>query len=150
MWESYVLLGGSELSHVLPSPSAIIIHNLQCIIISSTMPRLHHALIAATVLALLSNAAVVAWSPPSSSGFLTQYRRRIATTTRLASSSEDDSLADDDDVDVVESKHSGYNVLGTELECCCSDVGGSGIGTGFYRNGYCGMFCFSHIISYSM
>ena len=37
------------------------------------MPRLHHALIAATVLALLSNAAVVAWSPPSSSGFLTQY-----------------------------------------------------------------------------
>lgn len=29
------------------------------------------------------------------------------------------------------------NVLGTKLECCCSDVGGTGIGTGFYRNGYC-------------
>ncbi|CAJ1966782.1 unnamed protein product [Cylindrotheca closterium] len=29
------------------------------------------------------------------------------------------------------------NVLGTPLQCCCSDVGGSGIGTGFYRNGFC-------------
>jgi hypothetical protein len=29
------------------------------------------------------------------------------------------------------------NVLGTPLQCCCADVGGSGIGTGFYRNGYC-------------
>lgn len=29
------------------------------------------------------------------------------------------------------------NVLGTSLRCCCSDVGGSGIGTGFYRNGFC-------------
>jgi hypothetical protein len=38
----------------------------------------------------------------------------------------------------VGSKHFGYNVLGTELSCCCSNVGGSGIGTGFYRNGFCG------------
>ena len=29
------------------------------------------------------------------------------------------------------------NVLSTALECCCSDVGGSGIGTGFFRDGYC-------------
>ena len=29
------------------------------------------------------------------------------------------------------------NVLGGPLECCCSDVGGSGIGTGFYRDGFC-------------
>jgi hypothetical protein len=29
------------------------------------------------------------------------------------------------------------NVLGGELECCCSDVRGTGIGTGFYRNGFC-------------
>jgi len=47
---------------------------------------------------------------------------------------------DDDAADVVESKHSGYNVLGTELSCCCSNVGGSGIGTGFYRNGFCGKY----------
>ena len=29
------------------------------------------------------------------------------------------------------------NVLGATLECCCADVGGSGIGTGFYRDGHC-------------
>ena len=29
------------------------------------------------------------------------------------------------------------NVLGTTLQCCCADVGGSGIGTGFYRDGHC-------------
>jgi uncharacterized protein (DUF2237 family) len=29
------------------------------------------------------------------------------------------------------------NVIGTELQCCCADVHGSGIGTGFYRDGFC-------------
>jgi uncharacterized protein (DUF2237 family) len=29
------------------------------------------------------------------------------------------------------------NVIGTELRCCCADVRGSGIGTGFYRDGFC-------------
>ena len=29
------------------------------------------------------------------------------------------------------------NVIGTELMCCCADVHGSGIGTGFYRDGFC-------------
>jgi hypothetical protein len=29
------------------------------------------------------------------------------------------------------------NVLGGDLACCCADVGGSGIGTGFYRDGHC-------------
>ena len=32
---------------------------------------------------------------------------------------------------------SSCNVLGTSLSPCCEDVRGSGIGTGFYRNGYC-------------
>ena len=32
---------------------------------------------------------------------------------------------------------SSVNVLGTSLKSCCTDVGGTGIGTGFYRNGYC-------------
>ncbi|KAL7527900.1 hypothetical protein ACHAWF_002352 [Thalassiosira exigua] len=41
-----------------------------------------------------------------------------------------------DDVPAAEARHLGYNVLGTELSCCCSDMGGSGIGTGFYRNGF--------------
>ena len=29
------------------------------------------------------------------------------------------------------------SVLGTELACCCDNVRGSGIGTGFYRDGFC-------------
>lgn len=29
------------------------------------------------------------------------------------------------------------NVIGADLQCCCADVGGSGIGTGFYRDGHC-------------
>ena len=29
------------------------------------------------------------------------------------------------------------NVIGTALRCCCTDVRGSGIGTGFYRDGHC-------------
>ena len=32
---------------------------------------------------------------------------------------------------------SAVNVLGTPLRPCCTDVGNTGIGTGFYRNGYC-------------
>ena len=29
------------------------------------------------------------------------------------------------------------NVIGGDLQCCCADVHGSGIGTGFYRDGFC-------------
>jgi uncharacterized protein (DUF2237 family) len=36
-----------------------------------------------------------------------------------------------------EAGSSASNVLGTQLCPCCADVGGTGIGTGFYRNGYC-------------
>jgi len=50
-------------------------------------------------------------------------------TTQLKAKQGDDDTSD--------RKYSGYNVLGTELSCCCSNVGGSGIGTGFYRNGFC-------------
>ena len=45
--------------------------------------------------------------------------------------------ADDDDEDDVASGIAATNVLGTVLQPCCTDVGGTGIGTGFYRNGYC-------------
>ena len=55
-------------------------------------------------------------------------------------------MADDDEDIKSDAKHSGYNVLGTELSCCCSNVGGSGIGTGFYRNGYCGRFMLVYIM----
>ena len=42
---------------------------------------------------------------------------------------------DDSGIDVEPS--GSINVLGTSLRPCCKDVGGTGVGTGFYRNGYC-------------
>jgi uncharacterized protein (DUF2237 family) len=42
--------------------------------------------------------------------------------------------ADDDSSSPDETS---VNVLGTALRCCCADVGGTGMSTGFYRNGYC-------------
>jgi uncharacterized protein (DUF2237 family) len=44
--------------------------------------------------------------------------------------------SDDEDAD-EEMDQTAVNVLGTPLRPCCTDVGESGIGTGFYRNGYC-------------
>jgi len=47
---------------------------------------------------------------------------------------------DDDDEDEGDDepvREMASNVLGTPLQCCCADVGRSGIGTGFYRNGFC-------------
>jgi len=43
---------------------------------------------------------------------------------------------DDDELD-ADVQASSTNVLGTKMECCCANVGNSGIGTGFYRNGFC-------------
>jgi uncharacterized protein (DUF2237 family) len=43
----------------------------------------------------------------------------------------------DDDEEGEEYKPSSYNVLGTSLKPCCCNVRGTGIGTGFYRNGFC-------------
>mmetsp|Transcript_7390 Transcript_7390/g.16128 ORF Transcript_7390/g.16128 Transcript_7390/m.16128 type:complete len:215 (+) Transcript_7390:155-799(+) len=77
---------------------------------------------------ILTLRASSAWSPGSC---LARHHR--SSTRLMAEEGEegDDAAAD------VGTKHSGYNVLGTELSCCCSNVGGSGIGTGFYRNGFC-------------
>ncbi len=76
--------------------------------------------------------------------------RRVASSTgrsvpvrRFMTEREEENGENYDDDDIVDTtKHSGYNVLGSELACCCSDVGGSGIGTGFYRNGLCGECAF--------
>jgi len=43
---------------------------------------------------------------------------------------------DEDDDDFIAGPES-CNVLGTTLCACCENVRGTGIGTGFYRNGYC-------------
>ena len=37
----------------------------------------------------------------------------------------------------IEGREPARNVLGTELKCCCADVSDTGIGTGFYRDGFC-------------
>ena len=56
----------------------------------------------------------------------------IAPPFRMAASDDED-----DDGDDVASGIAATNVLGTALQPCCTNVGGTGIGTGFYRNGYC-------------
>ena len=76
-------------------------------------------------------AVTSAWSPvlfPSSS----QISFSSSSRTLMMASKED---YDDDE---TTTKHTGYNVLGAKLSCCCANVGGSEIGTGFFRNGYCG------------
>lgn len=45
--------------------------------------------------------------------------------------------SDDDDDAEMKSSSSSSNVLGTQLIPCCTNVRGTGVGTGFYRNGYC-------------
>ena len=37
----------------------------------------------------------------------------------------------------TENREPPHNVLGGDLDCCCADVRGTGIGTGFYRDGFC-------------
>mmetsp|Transcript_16391 Transcript_16391/g.39220 ORF Transcript_16391/g.39220 Transcript_16391/m.39220 type:complete len:212 (+) Transcript_16391:63-698(+) len=84
---------------------------------------LHHAhTLVVSVIIMITGAD--AWS--DGLGFA-----RVRGPTRLWAEQNEGDVAD------VGSKHSGYNVLGTDLSCCCSNVGGSGIGTGFYRNGFC-------------
>jgi uncharacterized protein len=57
----------------------------------------------------------------------------------LMSSGRYSNESDDDDIDdaAVAKGPAATNVLGTTLCPCCTNVGNSGIGTGFYRNGYC-------------
>ena len=66
-------------------------------------------------------ASVVGFQP------LQPYSRAgaIETKTLLRSTPNDD----DDEKSI--------NVLGTRMECCCANVRGTGVGTGFYRNGFC-------------
>mmetsp|Transcript_20701 Transcript_20701/g.37612 ORF Transcript_20701/g.37612 Transcript_20701/m.37612 type:complete len:204 (+) Transcript_20701:49-660(+) len=46
-------------------------------------------------------------------------------------------LSNDDDEDAAPATPSSTNVLGTSLSPCCTNVRDTGIGTGFYRNGFC-------------
>ena len=71
------------------------------------------------LLILASTQEVFAWMPAVT----------YATINTQLSAAEEQQGSDD----TSDTKYSGYNVLGTELSCCCSNVGDSGIGTGFYR-----------------
>ena len=76
------------------------------------------SIVAAAVLLAASLAPTLAWVPPT-------LNMHPFKTTQLKAEQGDDDTSD--------AKYSGYNVLGTELSCCCSNVRDSGIGTGFYR-----------------
>ena len=74
-------------------------------------------IVAAAVFLAASLAPTLAWMPT--------LNMHPFKTTQLTAEQQDDDTSD--------AKYSGYNVLGTELSCCCSNVRDSGIGTGFYR-----------------
>jgi len=103
-------------------------------------------LIAATGLFVLLLDFLSSWSAVAAFvvGLAPPARKTTTTTTRfsssvfrLASSSPNNEEENDEEDDAVATGIGATNVLGTALQPCCNDVGGSGIGTGFYRNGYC-------------
>jgi uncharacterized protein len=59
------------------------------------------------------------------------------SSNRREGESDYDDEEDDDDATAVAMGPAASNVLGTTLCPCCTNVGNSGIGTGYYRNGYC-------------
>ena len=81
--------------------------------------------VAAAALLLASLTQTLAWVPGHNIIMNPSATASFKTTQLTAEQKDDDTTSD--------AKYSGYNVLGTELSCCCSNVGDSGIGTGFYR-----------------
>lgn len=63
------------------------------------------------------------------------HRYESTTSTRLAMGQN--KFGEEDDKDEEDVGPQSINVLGAPLVCCCDNVGETGIGTGFYRNGYC-------------
>ncbi|KAI2511114.1 DUF2237-containing protein [Fragilaria crotonensis] len=80
---------------------------------------------------ILRTALVWLIAPSLCGAFLVSPLATITTSTPTIKWRQ--CMADiDDDTDEVS-----VNVLGTRLQPCCTNVRDSGIGTGFYRNGYC-------------
>ena len=71
---------------------------------------------------------------PSSHAFSTGFSLQCITKTRAERNLHKLQMSDADDEDYGPQS---INVLGTPMRCCCENVRNSGIGTGFYRNGYC-------------
>lgn len=72
-------------------------------------------------------------------GPLQQRWQQEMSLFKHCSKKNDNDDNDDDDEDDNDSGEapSSINVLGTAMKCCCANVGGTGMGTGFYRNGFC-------------
>jgi len=68
-------------------------------------------------------------------GTIQQHRRRSLTVLDRLDQISLRSTPNDDDND--NDNEASINVLGTRMECCCANVQNTGVGTGFYRNGYC-------------
>lgn len=72
-----------------------------------------------------------------STSFSHPVRYNLIKRSEREGNGEQDEDLDDDDEREGDYKPSSCNVLGTSLKPCCCDVRGTGIGTGFYRNGFC-------------
>ena len=68
---------------------------------------------------------------------LLSHAHQLLLTTSLAMRSAPPLRMMCEDPPPVDLKEPANNVIGTALQCCCADVRGSGIGTGFYRDGFC-------------
>jgi hypothetical protein len=77
------------------------------------------------------------WKGGAFSPLATKRARSTSGSSLLFLASNDESDDDDDYQQDIAMGPAATNVLGTQLCPCCTDVGGTGIGTGFYRNGYC-------------
>eukprot|EP00586_Coscinodiscus_wailesii_P023702 CAMPEP_0172495250 /NCGR_PEP_ID=MMETSP1066-20121228/65942_1 /TAXON_ID=671091 /ORGANISM="Coscinodiscus wailesii, Strain CCMP2513" /LENGTH=267 /DNA_ID=CAMNT_0013266807 /DNA_START=42 /DNA_END=845 /DNA_ORIENTATION=- len=75
-------------------------------------------------------------SPPSSQP-LTQLSMTYRENEDEDDDEEDDEEDDDESTILPKNTVTSCNVLGTALTPCCTNVGGTGIRAGFYRNGYC-------------
>ena len=89
----------------------------------STVSAFVHPTPAALTVSILSD------SPPRARPFWMEQRVLWMSSS---SDNNDDQTSKEEEVSV-----SAVNVLGTSLECCCANVRETGVGTGFYRNGYC-------------
>ncbi|KAL7573904.1 hypothetical protein ACA910_001917 [Epithemia clementina (nom. ined.)] len=86
-------------------------------------PRRNHALVLSCVSSLASNQRGQRWA--------------LSSSPRKPGDSDEQDENENDDEGLSRGAGQSINVLGTHLQPCCTNVGGSGIGTGFYRNGYC-------------
>ena len=97
-------------------------------------------IIASRICAYTPGINKVRWIPHPSH-VLTRIRRGFQTSNIALNGKNDEDDTDNDDYDsesAVAMGPAATNVLGTTLCSCCTNVGGnSGIGTGYYRNGYC-------------